>query len=183
MHRADLNVIAKSVRKRVVSFAPIGDSNAKILILGSMPGEISLSANQYYAHPRNAFWKIITALTDTELHAGYEERVAALTKARVAVWDVLRSCHRSGSLDTAIELDSVEVNDFDAFFDTHPLIEAVLFNGGAAERCYRKHVLPRQQHRTLRYSRLPSTSPAHASLTFDAKLAIWRATIEAQIAT
>ncbi len=104
-------------------------------------------------------------------------------KARIAVWDVLRSCHRDGSLDTSIELDSIEVNDFDTFFDAHPLIEAVLFNGGAAERCYRRHVLPRQQHRTFRYSRLPSTSPAHASLTFDARFAAWRATIETQVAT
>jgi TDG/mug DNA glycosylase family protein len=170
------------VKRRAVSFAPVSDGNARVLILGSMPGEVSLSAGEYYAHPRNAFWRIIAALTGIEPHADYEARLAALRDSHIAVWDVLRSCHRRGSLDAAIELDSIEVNDFDAFFTVHPLLEAVLFNGAAAERCYLRRVKPHQQHRNFRYSRLPSTSPAHASLTFDAKLALWRATIGDQIA-
>ncbi len=105
--------------------------------------------------------------------APYIERTEKLLAAGVAVWDVLHSCKREGSLDSAIE--AAIVNDFAAFFSQHPHIHLVCFNGAAAERYYRLHVLPKIKSHDLIYLRLPSTSPAHASLRYLEKLAIWKA--------
>ena len=168
------------MRKRVASFDPVAHSGARILILGSMPGVASLSAGQYYANSRNTFWKIMGELIGLGPYDPYERRLEALRAAGIALWDVLRSCHRKGSLDSAIEFGSIEVNDFDAFFHKYPHIKVVCFNGAAAERCYRKHVLPKFKHTSINHVRLPSTSPAHAALPFERKLAAWRAAIGAQ---
>ena len=165
-------------KKRITSFAPVAESTARILILGSMPGVASLSANQYYAHPRNAFWKIMGKLVGCDAEAPYAQRLAALVAAGIALWDVLHSCQRQGSLDTAIKIGSIKVNDFTAFYRKHPHIKVVFFNGAAAERCYRKHVLP-QLKADFSYARLPSTSPAHAARSFASKLAGWQQTLAA----
>lgn len=162
------------------SFPPVAESNARVLILGSMPGTKSLQAQQYYAHPNNSFWKIMGLLCGFDAGAPYEHRLAALTQSGIALWDVLQSCARTGSLDSAIEADSVVVNDFSAFFEQHPHIEMVCFNGAAAERYYTRHALPTLAPSPLRYVRLPSTSPAHAALAFANKLAVWRAALNAQ---
>lgn len=138
-----------------------------------MPGVASLNAHQYYAHPRNAFWRIVGELYGFDAAAPYDDRVAALTGAGIAVWDVLRSCRRKGSLDSAVEPESMVPNDFGALFATHPTITQVCFNGAAAETNYRRLVDPGP---ATRYSRLPSTSPAH-TMRFDDKLALWRATL------
>jgi double-stranded uracil-DNA glycosylase len=168
------------MKKRVISFYPIAHSTARILILGSMPGAASLSAGQYYAHPRNVFWKIMGELIGFDVQKPYAQRLNALRVAGIALWDVVHSCHRQGSLDTAIELDSLEVNDFGEFFEKCPHINLILFNGAAAERCYQKYVLP-QPKAAFRYTRLPSTSPAHAALSFARKLAVWRQALEIDI--
>ncbi len=152
------------------SFPPLVRAGARVLILGNMPGVKSLEVQQYYAHPRNAFWRITGDLFAFDPTAPYAERVAALTGAHVAVWDVLHFCRRIGSLDASVEPDSMVPNDFDAFFASHPTISHVYFNGAAAEKNYHHHVAGQD---TLRYTRLPSTSPAHTA-RFDVKLAAWK---------
>jgi TDG/mug DNA glycosylase family protein len=159
-------------RARVRSFSPIAARNAKILILGSMPGRASLAAGQYYAHRRNAFWRIVCGLLELDPASSYRARVRALHNARIALWDVLHSCIRPGSLDSSIEAETA--NDFNAFFQRHPGITHVFFNGAKAEASFRRHVLP-EIKRPLLYARLPSTSPAHAALPFARKRAAWRA--------
>jgi len=159
-------------KARIRSFAPIAGRDARVLVLGSMPGRASLEAGRYYAHPQNAFWRIAAALLGLEADASYRARVQALKAARIALWDVLHSCVREGSLDTRIEQEIA--NDFEAFFRTHRGITHVFFNGAKAEASFRRHVLARLSVE-LRYARLPSTSPAHASLSFSRKLGAWQA--------
>lgn len=160
---------------RVHSFAPIQDRNAEILILGSMPGRASLAAVQYYAHPQNAFWRIVAELHGFEAGAPYRERVRALKTARIALWDVLQSCTREGSLDTRIEQDTEVANDFRTFFRTHKGVAHVFFNGAKAEASFARHVLRDLDAGRTSYARLPSTSPANAAMSFERKLAAWRA--------
>lgn len=159
---------------RVHSFEPIEDRNSEVLILGSMPGRVSLTAGEYYAHPRNVFWRIISELLQFDATSAYERRVQALKSARIALWDVLRSCTREGSLDAMIENDTLTANDFRTFFRTHKGIKYVFFNGAKAEACYRRHVLCEIDYGSIRYSRLPSTSPANASVSFARKLKAWQ---------
>lgn len=164
----------------VRGFAPISRPDARILILGSMPSRQSLARQQYYAHPRNVFWPILTKLLEIEA-ATYAERVAQLTARGVAVWDVLQACYRSGSLDSAIDDRSIVTNDFPGFFRAHPGVRNVYFNGAKAESLYRKHVRPVLSGAAadLPLRRLPSTSPAHAGMSFGEKLAAWRVVVEA----
>ncbi len=149
-------------------FPPLTAPEVRTLILGNMPGVASLDAHQYYAHPRNAFWPIMGTLFGFDPAADYDERVAALTGAGVAVWDVLKYCRRVGSLDSAVEPDSMVANDFGVFYAEYPAITHVYFNGAAAQRNYLRLVtLPKPG------ARLPSTSPAHTA-SFEVKLAAWR---------
>jgi TDG/mug DNA glycosylase family protein len=159
-------------KARVRSFGPITTRDAKILILGSMPGRASLAAGQYYAHRQNAFWRIVGSLLGIDPASPYQVRVRALRASRIAVWDVLHSCVRPGSLDSSIEQETA--NDFNAFFRRHPGIAHVFFNGAMAEASFRRRVLPAIE-RPLHYARLPSTSPAHASMPYARKLKAWRA--------
>lgn len=160
---------------RVSGFPPVVGRNPKILILGSMPGRASLDARQYYAQPRNAFWKIMGELFDASPNLGYSARLDNLKRRRVALWDVLASCVRPGSLDAAIRADSVVVNDFARLFQEHRTIRRVYFNGGKAAELYRRHVLDSVQLVApyLSHARLPSTSPAHAAMPYDEKLRQW----------
>lgn len=158
----------------LLCFEPVADSNSEILILGSMPGRESLAAEQYYAHRRNAFWKIMSDLLGFDPDSSYEARLQELKTARIALWDVLQSCTRVGSLDSSIDVGSISVNDFRSFFRTHANIHAVFFNGAMAESAYRKYVLPTVSAVPVSYKRLPSTSPAHASLSYEQKLQVWR---------
>jgi hypoxanthine-DNA glycosylase len=155
------------------SFAPIVGDGARLLILGNMPSVISLAAQQYYGNPRNAFWRICGAVFGFDADTPYEERTAALRANGVAVWDVLLACRREGSLDSAIEPNSMVANDFGAFFERHPTIGRVVFNGAAAERNFTRlaGVQP-----PVPAVRLPSTSPAQ-TMRFDDKLAAWRAAL------
>jgi TDG/mug DNA glycosylase family protein len=164
---------------RVRGFPPISRPDARILILGSMPSRESLARRQYYAHPRNAFWPILTDLLQIEATA-YEERVEQVKRRRVAIWDVLEACFRSGSLDSAIDDESLVTNDFSAFYTAHPNIERVFFNGAKAEAVYRRRVLPTLSGTAaaLPLQRLPSTSPAHAGMSLQRKKAAWRVLIE-----
>jgi TDG/mug DNA glycosylase family protein len=159
---------------RVHSFEPIEDRNAEILILGSMPGRASLIAGQYYAHAQNVFWRIMSELLHLDATAPYSVRVRALKSARIALWDVLQSCIREGSLDSKIERDTQTANDFRTFFRTHMKISHVFFNGAKAEACFKRHVLGDLEGVSVSYARLPSTSPAYASMSFADKLRTWR---------
>lgn len=160
---------------RVQGFPPVAAPDARILILGSMPGIASLEAHRYYAHPRNAFWPIMESLLGVTDAQNYEARLRMLRAARISLWDVMYRCTRPGSLDSAIEADSIEVNDFAGFFAAHPGIERVACNGATAEKEYRRRVLPTLDARWAQCPvlRLPSTSPAMASLGFDAKRELW----------
>lgn len=158
----------------VRSFAPIAARDAHTLILGSMPGIASLEAGQYYAHPRNAFWPIMGALYGAGADLPYTERVLRLRAKGVAVWDVLQSCVREGSLDADIRAEVP--NDFAPFFAAHPRLQRIGLNGGKASASFKKlassHCPPGIQVITL-----PSTSPAHAARRFDEKCALWRAAL------
>jgi len=161
-------------------FPPLAGHSAKILILGSMPGEESLRQQQYYAHTRNSFWPIMSALYNLPLEASYAERVAILTGQGIAVWDVLQACRRSGSLDTAIERDSLVANDFARFFRSRREISRICFNGGTAARLWRMHVIAHLPQCVAAISTvlLPSTSPAHAAVSREQKLKLWREALE-----
>lgn len=160
-----------------IALPPIADPDARVLLLGSMPGLASLAAQQYYAHPRNTFWPLLGALLGFNANAPYAERVTALLAARIAVWDVLAACRRHGSLDSAILPASEQANDFGVFLRAHPGIRLVAFNGGAAYALFRRHALPQlgSAAANLTLRQLPSTSPAHAARTFEDKLVLWRA--------
>jgi hypoxanthine-DNA glycosylase len=160
----------------VQSFPPIEDARARILILGSMPGKASLAAGKYYAHAQNLFWHILAEVTGAAPSLPYAARARALKASRIALWDVLASCAREGSLDSAIDETTIRANDFAAFYRAHPRITQVLFNGAKAEACYRKHVLPvlADAPAPASYRRLPSTSPANASLSRAYKQRVWK---------
>jgi hypoxanthine-DNA glycosylase len=162
---------------RVTSFPPLIAPGATRLILGSMPGVASLTAGQYYAHPQNAFWRIMGAVVGFDAALPYKDRVAALRRGRVALWDVLAACERTGSLDSAIARASEEANDLAGLLAQHPRITRVYFNGAAAEAAFRRHCKALAARTDMRFERLPSTSPAHASLRSEQKCAVWRAAL------
>jgi hypoxanthine-DNA glycosylase len=163
----------------VTSFSALSLPSARVLILGSMPGVASLNAQQYYAHPRNSFWHIMARVAGFDALAPYDTRVEALTRSGVALWDVLQSCVRPGSLDSSIQAGTRVANDFAAFFLAHPDIRLVCFNGTEAQQSYNRHVLPSLKLQEVRYVRLPSTSPAHP-VPFEHKLSAWRAALGLQ---
>ncbi|MFZ5524768.1 MAG: DNA-deoxyinosine glycosylase [Pseudomonadota bacterium] len=167
---------------KIQSFPPIASATANILILGSMPGKESLRAGQYYSHPRNTFWSIMGELAGASPALPYEMRTEKLKSAGIALWDVLASCSRHSSMDADIDAASICPNDFMSFFLKHPNITHVFFNGNMAEQCFRKHVqpllAPLPGHRPLHYQRLPSTSPAHASMTYRQKLQAWQVILQ-----
>jgi len=156
---------------------PIENPQARALILGSMPGGMSLRRQLYYAHPQNRFWSFMGALVGARPSLPYEQRVATLREAGIALWDVLAECEREGSLDSAIR-DEV-ANDFAGFFATHRELRLVLFNGAKAEQSFRRWVLPTLDAPTVGLRRLPSTSPANASQDEASKLAAWREALQA----
>lgn len=162
-------------------FPPVVGRAPRVLILGSLPGQRSLAERQYYAQPQNAFWRIMGALVDAGPEHPYAERVARLEARSIAVWDVLASGQRPGSLDAAIVKSTVVVNDFAGFFARHDGIELVCFNGKTAAALYARHVLPVLAPPAAAIARvdLPSTSPAHATLGFEQKLARWSAALGA----
>jgi TDG/mug DNA glycosylase family protein len=175
--------MTKSYQKQplLCGFPPIAAPDARVLVLGSMPSIASLAKQQYYGHPQNAFWPIMGRLFGAGPERPYEDRKRILCEHHVAVWDVLRECHREGSLDTSIRLETESPNDFVSFLADHPHIETVFFNGQKAETAFRRHALARiaESGCELEFIRLPSTSPANAGRSFAQKLAAWRAVVRA----
>jgi len=155
-------------------FPPVAGTGARILVLGSLPGQRSIAEQQYYAHPRNAFWPIMRELFD--IHGSYRERCAQLVRNRIALWDVLASSYRPGSLDADIHLESATVNDFDRFFASHAEIELIAFNGQAAARLFRRFAAGESAAGVAQVT-LPSTSPAYAAMRFAGKLSAWRSAL------
>lgn len=159
-------------------FPPIARPDARILILGSLPGERSIREQQYYAYPQNAFWRIMAALYGID--GDYAVRAAQLCDRRIALWDVLHSSVRPGSLDANIRADTAKVNDFAGFFARHGDVELVAFNGRKAEQLFRRFVDPQGLAPGARRVSLPSTSPAYASLSLSGKLAAWREALQVE---
>jgi TDG/mug DNA glycosylase family protein len=163
---------------RLYCFEPIVNRTSTVLILGSMPGQASLAANEYYAHPRNAFWAIMGELVGAYPRLSYTERIGILRASGIALWDVLASCTRTGSLDSDIRQDSAVTNDFNSLFLNHQGITRVFFNGAKAEKFFLKQVHPALQPDKLQYRRLPSTSPANAGISYAQKLIAWQSVIQ-----
>lgn len=156
-------------------FPPIARPDARVLILGSLPSERSIAAGEYYAHPQNAFWRIMREIIGAE--GSYEARCAALIEARIGLWDVLKQSVRPGSMDASIRADTSEVNDFQGFLSHHRDIEKICFNGRKAEEMFRRCVRVETLQYQPRRESLPSTSPAYASMPFAQKLERWRSAI------
>ena len=159
----------------VHSFEPIVGSNPRIVILGSMPGVVSLQAVQYYANPRNAFWAIIAELFGIDIDCSYQSRVDQISQLPLILWDTLKACHREGSLDSKILKQQIEANNIAGLAEQYSGLRAIAFNGAASEKYFNqleKHRLPASHQ--LELIKLPSTSPANASMNFDQKLSAWR---------
>ena len=169
--------IAATGAPRWQGLAPVADARSRLLVLGSFPGARSLAAQQYYAHPQNAFWRVLHAIWPAGafdvVQRDYAARCAALPAHGLALWDVYASCTRTGSLDSAIR--DAMLNDFAALRGRCPQLVALAFNGGESLR----HARAVQAALPLPVHRLPSTSPANASWSFERKLAAWRAVFQA----
>jgi double-stranded uracil-DNA glycosylase len=151
-------------------FEPLAAPGAKVLVLGTLPGQESLRRGEYYAHPRNSFWRIVEILFGIPAESPYSDRVRRLGDAGVALWDVCAAANRPGSLDLAIRHDSVVPNDFAAFLQAHPQVKLICFNGAKAAALFRKHV---KLDGEIRCIDLPSTSPAHAAMSLPEKVKRW----------
>ena len=148
---------------------PVVNENVRLLILGSLPGEASLAAECYYAHPRNQFWRLLETVLDEPLHGlDYQERLKALLHRGIGLWDTVASAERQGSLDGAIR--EISANALSELIATLPRLEAVAFNGGTAARIGRREVGATR----LILIDLPSSSPA-LTMLFDAKAECWAA--------
>ena len=156
---------------RIFSYPPIADASARILVLGTMPSVESLRQGFYYAHPHNAFWRIMAEIFGEELPVSMEEKKSLLLRNGIALWDTLRSCEREGSLDSAIQRP--EPNDIPALLAECPDIRKICFNGAASETLFMRHIGPVEGVELIR---LPSTSPAY-TLAYAKKLAAWKAAI------
>tara|TARA_B100000686_G_scaffold306219_1_gene345455 strand:- start:11824 stop:12330 length:507 start_codon:yes stop_codon:yes gene_type:complete len=161
-------------------FDPIEDSNACILILGSMPSKTSLLSGQYYAHNRNSFWPIMGDLVKAPRTLPYTLRINILKENGIALWDVLASCTRDSSLDSDINQYSACANNFKLFLSTHQNITDIFFNGAMAEELFNKLVLNNLEPNLISYTRLPSTSPTHASISYNQKLKAWGMILQKQ---
>ena len=152
------------------SFPPLLGPRPRVLVLGSMPGAASLAAGQYYAHPRNAFWPIMTSLLNMDASLSYEDRCRTLLDHHIALWDVVGACRRPGSADSAIREEIP--NDIPGLLGRAPAIQRIYFNGGAAERLFNRLIMPYLPPDQFKFQRLPYTSPAYV-LPLENKLNAW----------
>jgi TDG/mug DNA glycosylase family protein len=171
---------------KITGFPPIVNGNATILILGSMPGKMSLDHQQYYANPQNTFWFIMGHVCDARIELSYSERIIRLKKAGIALWDVLQGCERDSSLDSNIVSETEVCNDFESFLSTYESIGCIFFNGQKAAKVFQKHVWPALSpgiHNRVSLVTLTSTSPANARLSKEQKLAHWHKQLAAFLNT
>jgi hypoxanthine-DNA glycosylase len=159
---------------KCIGFKAVSRPDAQILILGSLPGVQSLKQHQYYAKKQNSFWKIMGALLSMPDDLPYADRLKYLLNNKIALWDVCASATRKGSLDAHI-IDPIP-NDFTSFFKSHNEIRNICFNGQYAHKLFARLIMPdiKDQISKITITSLPSTSPAHASMSFDKKLSLWR---------
>ena len=159
-------------------FEPVAGPDARALILGTLPGAASLAKGQYYAQPRNAFWRIMADVAEAGPGLPYEKRLRRLVEQRLALWDVCASATRPGSLDSAIRPGSVRPNDFHRFLLSHPDIQLICFNGAKAAALFQR-LVPTLDVRSAQIRRvtLPSTSPAYAAMPLDRKIEAWLAVL------
>jgi len=160
------------MQNRISSFSPIIDNASKILILGSIPGVKSLEKQQYYGHPQNKFWKIIFELFHEEFTENYNERIAILKKHHIALWDVIDSCERKGSLDS--EIKNEEANQIPELLEEYPNVKAIFCNGGKSYKNLQKLL---GKNFKIPIYLLPSTSPLH-TISFEKKLEDWKMILE-----
>jgi double-stranded uracil-DNA glycosylase len=162
-------------------FAPVAGAYSRVLILGTLPGRLSLERGEYYAQPRNAFWRIVGDLVGASPELPYAERLLRLQQKQIALWDVCAAGSRIGSLDSNIRFETVVPNEFNEFFAGHPHICLIVFNGSKAEAIFQRLVLPGLGclARDICRKGLPSTSPAHAAMPYARKLSHWRAIVDA----
>jgi len=160
-------------------FPAVAQTDARLLILGSLPGVRSIQENQYYAHPRNSFWRIMAALTGAG--GDYGQRCQTLLKHKIALWDVLASSVRPGSLDADIDMSTAKANDFSAFLAEHSTIDRICFNGQKAAKIFASRVQLDASQAGIQMLTLPSTSPAHAAMDYAEKLEHWRSAITVRI--
>jgi double-stranded uracil-DNA glycosylase len=166
-------------------FGPVSDARARLLILGSLPGRRSIADAEYYAQPRNAFWRIIGELAGAGPDLDYRQRLERMKAAGIALWDVLAAGERPGSLDSAIVRTSIVVNDIGDFLRQHPDVRLICCNGRTASQLYDRHVLPMLSAELQQIARvtLPSTSPANASVPYADKLLRWAEALQPVLRT
>ncbi len=157
----------------IENFPPVFGADARVLILGSMPGRVSLEANQYYAHPRNHFWFLMESLLGISRGLDYQDRLAALKDKKVALWDSAWRCVRHASADAT--MDEIRASDFGMLFEKAPDIQAIYFNGRKSEEVFRRYALPGLSEEIARLPMcyLPSTSPANAGTSYEEKCSRW----------
>lgn len=151
------------------SFSPVQNKEIQVLILGSLPGDKSLQAQQYYAHPQNRFWKLIQQIYNINDFHSYEEKLNTLLENKIGLWDVCAQAKRKGSMDLDI-LEEIP-NDLYVFFSQHPQIHTIIFNGQKANKVFEKHFKKTDQYQ---YYTLPSTSPANAQYSLEKLLREWQ---------
>jgi hypoxanthine-DNA glycosylase len=161
-------VDTKSLNSKI-SFGPISSSDTCILILGTMPGDKSIELNEYYGHPRNKFWKIISTITNNDLPTSYSDKKSLLLKTKIGIWDVAHTVNRQGSLDNAIQDE--EPNDLTTFISKHKELKVIGFNGTKAETLFDKYFTRQKE---TAYISLPSTSPANTGINFDSMCKHWQ---------
>ena len=163
----------KKAVKTLQSFKPFIDRRSKILILGTMPGPMALKKQEYYGFSGNHFWKIIFQLFAVKTPLTYSGKKRLLKENGIALWDVFKSCERAGALDSAIQ--RAEPNDIPGLLKKYPNIQAIFLNSRTAEKVFLQRFAGSIK---IPYDYLPSTSPAHASLSFSKKLAAWSAILK-----
>ncbi len=165
------------MREKQLCFPAAAPADIRVLVLGSFPGKRSLEERQYYAHPRNVFWRIMGEMFHFDDTIDYQQRISTVNNCKIGLWDVLQSCRRDGSLDSKIETATIVINDFTGFFDCHPALRLIVFNGSKAETEFKKRVLPKQQEpgKHIDMIRMPSTSPAMATMSYQEKYKAWSA--------
>ena len=165
---------------QVHSFEPVIGADPRILVLGSMPGVISLQAMQYYGNPRNAFWSIMAELFSIDIDCSYEQRIAQIKLRPLILWDTIKSCHREGSLDSNILKEQLKANNIVGLLETYMDVRLIAFNGAVSEKYFNQLVKPNlPKDRALKLIKMPSTSPANASYSFEKKLLHWRQILDA----
>jgi len=160
------------MKKIIHPFEPIIDKNSKILILGSFPSIDSFKNSFYYGHKQNQFWKLLADIFEENIPKTIEEKIDFLKKHKIALWDIVKSCNRKGSLDNCLK--NIEVNDIEKLLKRYPNIKAVFFTGRKAQQLYKKHF----SYLNISTLYLPSPSPAFKKLSYEDKLKEWKRLIK-----